>query len=137
MQDNYQRSRMEIRLLESRMMRKYHVRFGGGMMEKGPTGHLASFPPNFLSLTENYKEKDLEKGLTDHIQKFLVELGKGFAFVGKQYELKIADTIYYLDLLFVRPESFVCNRLKRDESRLPWWLNSISPCIGVTACSTC
>ena len=59
---------------------------------------------DFLSLTENYKEKDLEKGLTDHIQKFLVELGKGFAFVGKQYELKIADTIYYLDLLFYHLE---------------------------------
>lgn len=59
---------------------------------------------NFLSLTENYEERELEKGLTDHIQKFLVELGKGFAFVGKQYELKIENTIYYLDLLFYHLE---------------------------------
>lgn len=59
---------------------------------------------NFLSLTENYEERELEKGFTDHIQKFLVELGKGFAFVGKQYELKIENTIYYLDLLFYHLE---------------------------------
>lgn len=59
---------------------------------------------NFLSLTENYEERELEKGLIDHIQKFLVELGKGFAFVGKQYELKIENTIYYLDLLFYHLE---------------------------------
>lgn len=59
---------------------------------------------NFLSLTENYEERELEKGLTDHIQKFLVELGKGFAFVGKQYELKIENTVYYLDLLFYHLE---------------------------------
>jgi len=59
---------------------------------------------DFLSLTENYKERELEKGLTDHIQKFLVELGKGFAFVGKQYELKVEDKVYYLDLLFYHIE---------------------------------
>jgi predicted nuclease of restriction endonuclease-like (RecB) superfamily len=59
---------------------------------------------DFLSLTKKYEERDLEKGLTDHIQKFLVELGKGFAFVGKQYELKIENTIYYLDLLFYHLE---------------------------------
>lgn len=59
---------------------------------------------DFISLTENYEERELEKGLIDHIQKFLVELGKGFAFVGKQYELKIENTSYYLDLLFYHLE---------------------------------
>nr|WP_053225320.1 PDDEXK nuclease domain-containing protein [Simkania negevensis] len=59
---------------------------------------------DFLSLTKNYEERDLEKGLIDHIQKFLIELGKGFAFVGKQCELKVSNTIYYLDLLFYHLE---------------------------------
>ena len=151
MQDNYRRSRMEIRLLESRMMRKYHVRFGGGMMEKGPTGHLASFPPNFLSLTENYKEKELEKGLTDHIQKFLIELGKGFAFVGKQYELKVEDTTYYLDLLFYHLElnCFCIIELKGTEfnpehaGKINFYLSAVddlvkrpqdNPSIGILLC---
>ncbi|MCB9092517.1 MAG: DUF1016 domain-containing protein [Halobacteriovoraceae bacterium] len=59
---------------------------------------------DFLSLTGKYEERELEKGLIDHIQKFLIELGKGFAFVGKQYELKVENTIYYLDLLFYHLE---------------------------------
>lgn len=58
-------------LLESRMMRKYHVRFGGGMMEKELKSHLASFPPYFLALDKKYREQELEQGLIDHIQNFL------------------------------------------------------------------
>lgn len=42
---------------------------------------------DFLSLTDEHLEKDLEKGLTENITKFLLELGKGFAFVGKQYHV--------------------------------------------------
>jgi predicted nuclease of restriction endonuclease-like (RecB) superfamily len=54
----------------------------------------------FLSLEENYREKALEQGLVDHIQKFLLELGQGFAFVGRQVLLNINANDYYLDLLF-------------------------------------
>jgi predicted nuclease of restriction endonuclease-like (RecB) superfamily len=55
---------------------------------------------DFLQLSEGYKEKDIEKQLVNHIKKFLLELGKGFAFIGQQYHLNIADKDYYLDLLF-------------------------------------
>ena len=55
---------------------------------------------DFLQLSEGYKEKDIENQLVSHITKFLMELGKGFAFVGKQYHLEIADNDYYIDLLF-------------------------------------
>jgi len=55
---------------------------------------------DFLRLTIGYKEKDLEQGLIDHIQKFILELGKGFAFIGRQYAIEIAGDSYYLDLLF-------------------------------------
>ena len=44
-------------------------------------------------------ERDLEQGLLDHIQKFLLELGVGFAFVGRQYHMEISGQ-YYFDLLF-------------------------------------
>ena len=40
----------------------------------------------FLTLTADFKERELEKGLTAHIEKFLLELGSGFAFVGRQVE---------------------------------------------------
>jgi predicted nuclease of restriction endonuclease-like (RecB) superfamily len=54
----------------------------------------------FLTLHNDARERDLERGLLDHIQKFLLELGVGFAFVGRQYHLEIGGQDYYLDLLF-------------------------------------
>jgi len=55
---------------------------------------------DFLTLHSDAHERDLEKGLLDHIQKFLLELGVGFAFVGRQYHMEISGQDYYLDLLF-------------------------------------
>jgi predicted nuclease of restriction endonuclease-like (RecB) superfamily len=55
---------------------------------------------DFMALTAPYNERDVEHQLTQHITQFLLELGKGFAFIGRQYLLKIADNDYYLDLLF-------------------------------------
>jgi len=55
---------------------------------------------DFLTLSAPYKERDIENQLVQHITKFLLELGKGFAFIGRQYHLEIAEKDYYLDLLF-------------------------------------
>ena len=55
---------------------------------------------DFMTLATGFKEKDIEKQLVQHITKFLLELGKGFAFVGQQFHLEIADNDYYIDLLF-------------------------------------
>lgn len=55
---------------------------------------------DFLTLRSDARERDLELGLLDHIQKFLLELGVGFAFVGRQHHLEIGGQDYYLDLLF-------------------------------------
>ena len=55
---------------------------------------------DFLTLRSDAHERDLEQGLLDHIQKFLLELGVGFAFVGRQYHMEISSQDYYLDLLF-------------------------------------
>jgi len=55
---------------------------------------------DFLTLSKPYKERDIENQLVQHITKFLLELGKGFAFIGRQYHLEIAESDYYLDLLF-------------------------------------
>lgn len=55
---------------------------------------------DFMSLTAPYNERDVERQLTQHITQFLLELGKGFAFIGRQYPLEVAGNDYYLDLLF-------------------------------------
>ena len=55
---------------------------------------------DFLSLGMAAHERDIEKALTQHISQFLLELGAGFAFVGKQVALEIGGQDFYLDLLF-------------------------------------
>lgn len=55
---------------------------------------------DFLTLTEDAKEKDLERGLIQHLKKFMLELGRGFAYVGNQYNLQVENDEYFLDLLF-------------------------------------
>jgi len=55
---------------------------------------------DFLTIIDQAREKEIEDGLMDHLQKFLLELGNGFAFVGRQVPLRIGTEDYYLDLLF-------------------------------------
>ncbi|MCD8539954.1 MAG: PDDEXK nuclease domain-containing protein [Leadbetterella sp.] len=69
---------------------------------------------DFLTLRENFQEKDLENALTEHITKFLLELGAGFAFVGKQYPITVGGQDFFMDLLFynIRLRSYVVIELK-------------------------
>lgn len=55
---------------------------------------------DFLTLEEPFHEREMETGLVRHLEKFLLELGKGFAFVGRQYHLDVDEDDFYLDLLF-------------------------------------
>ena len=55
---------------------------------------------DFLTLREKHDEKELEDALMEHITKFLVELGQGFAFVGRQYKLDVGGRDFKIDLLF-------------------------------------
>ena len=55
---------------------------------------------DFLSLSENYKEKDLQRSLEDNIYHFLLELGRGFSFVGRQVKLEVGGDDFYCDMLF-------------------------------------
>ena len=55
---------------------------------------------DFLSIGPDIAERVLEKKLIDHLKEFLLELGKGFAFVGSQYHLEVGGQDYYLDLIF-------------------------------------
>lgn len=55
---------------------------------------------DFLGLTDDLNEKELHRGLLEHIRNFLLELGTGFAFVGSEYHLAVGESDFYLDLLF-------------------------------------
>ncbi len=55
---------------------------------------------DFLALKEKHDEQELETALLDHIQKFLLELGAGFSFVGRQVHLEVGGQDFYMDLLF-------------------------------------
>lgn len=54
---------------------------------------------DMLTFTEEYDERDIEIGLVEHVQKFLVEMGAGFGFMGRQYHIEVSGDDYYLDLL--------------------------------------
>jgi predicted nuclease of restriction endonuclease-like (RecB) superfamily len=54
---------------------------------------------DFLELHADHNEKEVEQGLVDHVRKFLMELGSGFAFVGQQYPLEVSGKTYFIDLL--------------------------------------
>ncbi|MFI4912502.1 MAG: YhcG family protein [Sedimentisphaeraceae bacterium JB056] len=55
---------------------------------------------DFLTMTDDYSERELQRGLIGHISKFLLELGAGFAYVGKQVALQVGERDFFLDLLF-------------------------------------
>ena len=55
---------------------------------------------DFVAIRQGYNEKELKDALMDNVQNFLMELGTGFAFVGREYRLQVGNTEQYIDMLF-------------------------------------
>jgi predicted nuclease of restriction endonuclease-like (RecB) superfamily len=108
---------------------------------------------SFLALDKEYREQELEQGLVDHIQKFLLELGDGFAFVGRQYCIEVEGEDYFIDLLFyhLKLRCYVVIELKakgfdpRDAGQMNFYLSAVDdllkhpsdhPSIGILLCKT-
>jgi predicted nuclease of restriction endonuclease-like (RecB) superfamily len=106
---------------------------------------------DFLSLGEEARERDLENALVEHITKFLLELGAGFAFIGRQYHLEIDKQDFYIDLLFyhTRLHAYVVIELKLGDfkpeyaGKLNFYLSVVDktlkttsdkPSIGIILC---
>jgi len=72
---------------------------------------------DFLTFGPEVLERDLERSLIQHLRDFILELGKGFAFVGNQYHLEIGGQDYFLDLLFyhLRLRCYIAIDLKIEE----------------------
>jgi len=108
---------------------------------------------DFLTLTQNFKEKELEDALTSNITKFLLELGQGFAYIGRQIPMKIGETERFIDLLFYHMElrCFVVVELKAGKfeaehiGKLGLYISAVNhqmkkeadgPTIGMIICKT-
>ena len=72
---------------------------------------------DFLTLEEPFHERELETGLVQHLEKFLLELGQGFAFVGRQHRIAVGKSEFYIDLLFyhLKLRSYLVIELKRGD----------------------
>ncbi|MCR5697606.1 MAG: PDDEXK nuclease domain-containing protein [Marinilabiliaceae bacterium] len=72
---------------------------------------------DFLTLSQQYSEKELKDALMDNIQKFLLELGNGFAFVGKEVRIEVGETEKFIDMLFynIRLHCYVVLEVKVEK----------------------
>lgn len=106
---------------------------------------------DFLSLGKDAHEREIEKGLVAHIEKFLLELGEGFAFLDRQYHLQIEGQDFYIDLLFyhIKLRCFVVIELKTGDfkpeyaGKMNFYLSAVddllrqpsdNPSIGLILC---
>jgi len=106
---------------------------------------------DFMTMAKPFYEKDIEKQLVANITKFLLELGKGFAFVGQQFHIEIAENDYYIDLLFyhIKLKCYVVIELKNTKfipeyaGKLNFYLSAVDslikqtddkPTIGILLC---
>ncbi|WP_121120189.1 PDDEXK nuclease domain-containing protein [Croceibacterium ferulae] len=106
---------------------------------------------DFLGLGPDISERELERSLLEHLRSLILELGKGFAFVGSQYHLEVADHDYYLDLLFyhLHLRCYVVVELKIEEfkpefaGKMNFYLSAVddllrhvddAPTIGIILC---
>ncbi len=124
-------------------------------IESDLANELLKDPYNFefLTLSDQAKEKDLEQQLIVHISKFLLELGKGFAYMGRQYLLKVGTKEYRTDLLFyhTKLKCYIVIELKFKDfepefvGKLNFYVSAVNelvkdeldkPTIGILLCKT-
>lgn len=108
---------------------------------------------DFLSIGQEAHEREVEKSLVLHMEKFLLELGAGFAFVGRQYHLEVAGEDFYIDLLFyhLKLRCFVVLELKDQDfkpeyaGKMNFYLSAVDdllryeadqPTVGLILCKT-
>ena len=106
---------------------------------------------DFISLKGKAKELEIENAMIDKIKDVLVELGKGFAFVGEQYKITVSKKDYFIDLLFyhLRLKCYIVVELKArefeptDAGQINFYLSAIddlvkdetdNPTIGLLLC---
>ena len=106
---------------------------------------------DLIELTENYKEKELENKMIEKLKNVLLELGKGFSFIGNQYKITIGNQDFIIDLLFyhIKLKCYIAVELKVGEfkpeyaSKMGFYLTALdeeikdkndNPSIGIVLC---
>ncbi len=107
----------------------------------------------FLDLPENFSEEDLRKSLVRNLREFILELGKGFTFIGEEYRLQVSTKDFFVDLLFYHRglQCLVAIDLKIDEfspeylGKMNFYLEALdntqkldheNPSVGLILCKT-
>jgi len=158
-EENWSRATLEVHIKN-----RLHERQGKAVTNfatrlPAPTAALAQetlkdpYLFDFLSLGEDAQEREMENALVQHITRFLLELGSGFAFVGRQYRLEVNGDEFFIDLLFyhIRLKCYVVVELKatafkpEHAGQLNFYLAAIDaqvkapddhPTIGLLLCKT-
>lgn len=108
---------------------------------------------DFLMLRKRHDERELENALVDHVTKFLLELGAGFSYLGRQFQMEIGGDEFFIDLLFyhVRLHCYVVVELKTDKfkpeyaGKLNFYVSAVdgemkgeqdNPTIGILICKS-
>lgn len=119
------------KVLEHQIDAKLHIRQGKAVTNFGiklpePQSDLAEqtlkdpYNFDFLTLREKYDEKELEDALINQITQFLLELGTGFSYLGRQVHIKVGESDFYMDLLFyhVQLHCYIVVELKTEKFKL-------------------
>lgn len=106
---------------------------------------------DFISMSTKSKEKDIENQLVQNVTKLLLELGKGFAYIGRQYHMQLNEKEYFIDLLFyhIPMQCYIVVEIKNTEfkpeyaGKLNFYLTLVdrtmkrpieNPTIGILLC---
>lgn len=158
-QNNWSRNVLEIQIESKLIERQGKALNNFELTLPKPQSDLAKetlkdpYKFDFLTLEADVQELELEKHLTENITKFLLELGKGFAFVGRQYSLQIGNKERKLDLLFyhLKMHCYVVIDLKMGEfepeyaGKMNYYLSAVDdllkteidqPSIGIILCKS-
>ena len=158
-QNNWSRNVLEIQISSGLVNRLGKAQNNFELTLPKPQSDLAKetlkdpYKFDFLTLEADVQELELEKHLTENITKFLLELGKGFAFIGRQYPLQIGNKERKLDLLFyhLKMHCYVVIDLKMGEfepeyaGKMNYYLSAVDdllktdidqPSIGIILCKS-
>lgn len=158
--NNYSKRELE-RQINSRYFERYLLS-NGNVLESNEklideddypnTRILDTYSLEFLDLPNNYKEKDLRDNIVENMKDFILEIGKDFSFIGKEYKIQVDNHDFFIDLLFYnrtysclvafelkigefKPEyiskmSFYLEVLDRQEKK-----DNENPSVGIILCS--
>lgn len=156
-ENGWSRAVLELQIEQAMHLRKGNAPSNFQAVLPAPQSDLAQqtlkdpYIFDFLTLSSKAVERDVENQLISHITRFLLELGKGFAFLGRQYALEVNGRSYFLDLLFyhTRLKCYVVIELKIGEfkpehvGKMNFYLSAVDdlvrssgdqPTIGIILC---